>query len=530
MYLDHFNLSHKPFSLTPDPAFLYLSTTHREALGHLLYGLKNRTGFIAIIGEVGTGKTTLLRTLLAQLPDQDYRTAFIFNPRVSSLELLRTIMREFALEAGRGGRDEILNELNDYLLKQNAAGRTVVLVIDEAQNLGAAALEEVRLLSNLETETDKLLQIVLVGQPELAKTLEDRKLRQLRQRITLFYRLLPLTPRECLAYVRHRIEVAGGDPERLFRRAALHKACRACKGIPRKLNVMLDRALLTAYTRESGYVSKRHLDAALRDLQTPMGARTGRYLVGALVVAVLIAAFPLARFFLASPAPTVEVNAQTAPSHEPSVLHPLVLQLSAQTSRDSRNRALSLLMERWGKPPLPSDTAAPMAQIVRSRNLRLYHFNGSLDELFTLNSPALIPVRLPGVEGARFIALLRRSGDRFQVAFQPAEVQTISREMLLSFWSGESFIPWDDPVDVAEILQLGDKGPDVAEIQKRLLGSGFFTGVFDGEFNRETLFAVQAFQRFSGLPVDGRVGPQTLIRLYQAGGMDSPVTLDVGQG
>jgi len=524
MYLDHFNLQHKPFSLTPDPAFLYLSTTHREALGHFLYGLTNRTGFIAVIGEVGTGKTTLLRSLLAQLPEHEYRTAFIFNPRVSSLELLRAIMREFELDVGRGGRDEMLNALNHYLLEQDNSGRTVVLVIDEAQNLGAAALEEVRLLSNLETETDKLLQIVLVGQPELAKTLEDRKLRQLRQRISVFYRLLPLSTKECLAYVCHRIEVAGGDPDRLFERSVLLKACRACGGIPRKLNVMLDRALLTAFTQEARQVTKVHLRMALKDLQAPLQIRSRRYWVWAGALLLLISLLPIYRSLRnVPPARDTQVLATSNPEQ---TIHPLVLQLSSQTSQSSRNVALNALLSLWNKTPIQSDTVAPMEQVVHAHQLKLYHFRGQLDEFLTLNSPALIPLRLPGVQGTRFIALLSVSQGRFQFAPELGSVHDLSREMLNSFWSGEALIPWADPVLVDSIISLGQQGTAVAEIQKRLLGAGFFAGVFDGQFDQDTLLAVQDFQRFAGLPVDGQVGPQTLIRLYQSGGLDSPAVLD----
>mgnify|MGYP001447826612 CR=1 FL=1 len=530
MYLNHFKLLHKPFSLTPDPAFLYLSQTHREALGHLLYGLNNRTGFIAIIGEVGTGKTTLLRTLLAQLPDQEFRTAFIFNPRVSSLELLRAVMREFDLSVGRGGRDEMLDALNQYLLEQNALGHTVVLVIDEAQNLGAAALEEVRLLSNLETETDKLLQIVLVGQPELAKTLEDRKLRQLRQRITVFYRLLPLTARECMAYARHRIEVAGGDPDRLFRRATLLKACRACKGIPRKLNVMLDRALLTAFTHEASQVTKAHLQSSLRDLQTPMRDRSWRYLALGAVFLLLVTTIPLLRAFRGEPVPSEGPIESIALQQGASAIHPLAFQLSTLSSLNSRNLALGSLLELWGKQSLPIDTAAPLVQIVRSRQLQLHHFNGSFEEFMALNTPALIPIRLPGVEGLRFVALLQSSNDSFTLAPLGSPSQQISHDALRSFWNDEALIPWNDSAAVSGVLQLGDAGQRVAEIQKRLLGAGFFAGVFDGNFDRETLSAVRAFQHFAKLPIDGKVGPQTLIRLYQAGGMDDPVTLNAGQG
>ncbi len=532
MYLEHFKLTSKPFSLTPDPAFLYLSGTHREALGHLLYGLRNRTGFIAVVGEVGTGKTTLLRSLLTQLPEEEYRTAFIFNPRVSSLELLRGIMRELGVEDPGTGRDELLNALNVFLLDQNAAGRTVVLVIDEAQNLGSSALEEVRLLSNLETETDKLLQIVLVGQPELAKVLETRKLRQLRQRISVFYRLSPLAFRECLDYARHRIEVAGGDPERLFAKSALQRACRACRGIPRMLNILLDRALLITFTDERRQVQAKHLRQARRELRAPLGRPGVRFarpvaaslLVGGLLLGAVTVTLQQRPVAPASPAAAPSVSAPTA------TIHPLTLELAGLTEQGSLNLALSSLFSRWSVASLDPETSAPIEQAVRSRGLSIYRFEGTLDELLNHNTPALLPLRLPGLPGRRYLALLAADGERFTVAPASPSAASLGRDQLSSFWDNEALLVWRNPIGSSEIANLGDQGRAIAEIQKRLLGAGYFSGVFNGVFDPETLDAVRSFQHDKGLLVDGRVGPRTLMLLGQLGGMDDVATLRSGGG
>jgi len=525
MYREHFKLASRPFSLTPDPAFLYLSSTHREALGHLLFGLRNRTGFIAVVGEVGTGKTTLLRSLLSQLPESEYRTAFIFNPRISSLELLRSITRELGIDMAGGGRDELLDALNRSLLDENAAGRTVVLVIDEAQNLGSSALEEVRLLSNLETETDKLLQIVLVGQPELAKILETRKLRQLRQRISVFYRLNPLSYRECLDYARHRIEVAGGDPERLFARSALQRACRDCRGIPRRLNILLDRALLIAFAGDRRQVQATHLRQARRELRAPLGeaSRGTVWRWGAALLA-LAAVLGGGVFYSRIPRPAMPPVSSAAPPPGVSI-HPLVLKLADLTSQTSRNEALASLFERWSVAPLDVATSAPIEQAIHSRGLSLFRFEGSLDELLNHNTPALLSFQLPGVDGRRYLALLARDGADFIVSPSTAGGAPLDLEQLRSFWTGEALLVWRNPIGHSQIANFGDRGPDIAEIQKRLLGAGYFSGVFDGIFEKETLNAVRSFQRDMGLPVDGRVGPRTMMLLSQAGGMDDVVTL-----
>jgi len=533
MYQEYFELSHKPFSLTPDPAFLYLSETHREALGHLLYGLRNRTGFIAVVGEVGTGKTTLLRTLLGQLSESDYRTALIFNPRVSPIELLRSIMREFDLESSESGRTAMLDQLNSFLLAEHAAGRTVVLVIDEAQNLGEAALEEVRLLSNLETETDKLLQIVLVGQPELAATLAGRKLRQLRQRIAVFYSLRPLSTAECLAYARHRIEVAGGVAGKLFSRVALHRACRVSGGIPRRLNLLLDRALLIAYAEDQKTVHVRHLRRAYRELNSPFPrARRGMFkyaIVGSLMV--LLSATSawqwLDRVSVADPpdaVPPVIAPQETLP------VHPMTRALAEMPAERSRYEALSRLFERWGEAPLAQNTVAPLEQAVASRGLSLYRFTGSLDELLSLNTPAVLTVRLPGTVAPRFLALTGLSGDRFLVASRPDDTDALSYAQLSSFWAGDAWLLWRNSAALPMLTRSGARGRPVLEIQKRLLGAGCYSGALTGEFDDETLSAVRTFQRTSGLPVDGAVGPLTLMRLYQAGGLDSPVLLRLPGG
>lgn len=270
MYEKHFGLTEKPFSLTPNPRFLYLSRTHQEALAHLRYGLENRVGFIAVTGEVGTGKTTTLRMLFGQLDEKRFRLAMIFNPRLSVMELLRNVNREFGLPARKRSNLAMVEELNEFLLSENSAGRTPVLVIDEAQNLETDVLEQIRLLSNLETDSDKLIQIVLVGQPELDVLLGRAELRQLAQRITVRCRLGSLDRQETCEYVRHRLRVAGvfGD---LFEAKALLAVFHATGGVPRLINVLCDRALLCAYAGDQQRVALTDVRQAQRELAQEAG-------------------------------------------------------------------------------------------------------------------------------------------------------------------------------------------------------------------------------------------------------------------
>lgn len=265
MYEAHFGLTEKPFALTPNPRFLFLSQTHQEALAHLRYGLENQVGFIAVSGEVGTGKTTVLRSLFNQLDEARYRLALIFNPCLSALELLQNVNREFGLPAQLRSNLELVDELNRFLLDEKRFGRTPVLVIDEAQNLAPDVLEQIRLLSNLETDSDKLIQIVLVGQPELDTLLDRPELRQLAQRISVRCRLQLLDAAETTAYVQHRLQVAGMCGE-LFEPDALGLVYRRTGGLPRLINVLCDRALLTAFADDRYRVTLADLRRAAGEL------------------------------------------------------------------------------------------------------------------------------------------------------------------------------------------------------------------------------------------------------------------------
>jgi len=271
MYTAFYGLREKPFALSPDPRFLYLAGSHREALAHLLYGIEQGEGFIAITGEVGTGKTTLCRTLLERLEGRT-ELAFLFNPSRSALELMQSICAELGLPAEGLGRRALMAQLNDHLLEQRRRGRRVLLIIDEAQTLSETTLEQVRLLSNLETSREKLIQILLLGQPELDRKLDQRSLRQLRQRISVRWKLEPLGPQETRAYVRHRLSVAAGEPKDLFSDAALREIHRRTGGIPRLVNQLCDRSLLAGYAARAAQIGPALVRAAAREI--PDAARS----------------------------------------------------------------------------------------------------------------------------------------------------------------------------------------------------------------------------------------------------------------
>ncbi len=274
MYTAFYGLREKPFALTPDPRFLFLSESHREALAHVLYGIEQGEGFIAVTGEVGTGKTTLCRTLLQRL-GAETEVAFVFNPTLSGEELLRSINQEFGLLVEGRSRSDLADQLNQFLLEMKRAGRRVLLIIDEAQNLSRETLEEVRLLSNLETSTSKLIQILLFGQPELDEKIDSKELRQLRQRISVRWSLTPMSAEETGEYVRHRLRIAAGtDCGDVFSTRALRVVRRRTRGIPRLVNLLCDRALLAGYAAGTRSIGTDTVHRAAREI---LAARSRRH-------------------------------------------------------------------------------------------------------------------------------------------------------------------------------------------------------------------------------------------------------------
>ena len=265
MYREFFGLKEKPFNVTSDPNFLFLSHVHREAFAHLLYGIKERKGFLEITGEIGAGKTTLCRALINQL-DRKTKSAFIFNSTLPELQLLQAMLEDFGITVARKNKGSLLRQLNNFLIEELSKGNNVILIIDEAQNLKPGILEEIRMLSNLETDKEKLFQIILVGQPELRNKLNSPNLRQLKQRIGVRFHITPLEKDEIGKYIYHRLAVAGSNGEIRFAEDAIAEIYEFSGGIPRLINMICDKALLAAYVMETRIITLPIIEKGIEEI------------------------------------------------------------------------------------------------------------------------------------------------------------------------------------------------------------------------------------------------------------------------
>ncbi|HBG08243.1 MAG: AAA family ATPase [Geobacteraceae bacterium GWC2_58_44] len=524
MYWEHFGFKEPPFALTPNPAFLFLSSPHQEAFAHLLFAIESRAGFIELSGEVGTGKTTIVRTLLNQLDPQSYRTALIFNPTLSPLGLLKEINDEFGLASAGDEMRDLHQALNRFLLEENRAGRTVVLVIDEAQNLSVEVLEHIRLISNLETDSDKLIQIVLVGQPELKKLLARPELRQLDQRITVRYHLKPMCFADSCDYIRHRIRFAASGREPLaFSPGAVKRIFRYSGGLPRLINGVCDRALLLAYTRGCKEVSPSMAALSIADLGKGASRRPRRALQG-VAASLLLVSLAAAAFMLLRGAE--EPQAKTPPQQAAPVLsrEALLNALGALSEQENLHAAVNAVLSRWQAPPvLPvPGQAATLRTLARQRGVTATRIAGNLDAVARLDAPALLHVAVPGA-GPRMLALTAIDKDGVSVVPSLAGRSKLTREELALLWSGGATLFWKDFHAISSRVKPAEKVEGVRRLQGLLKQVGCYNGPLDGNPGSKTKAAIAEFQGREQVLVDGQATGQTLLLLYRrAGGFFPP--------
>ena len=544
MYLTFFGLNEKPFSITPDPRYLFLSERHAEAMAHLLYGVKEAGGFIQLTGEVGTGKTTIVRSLLAQAPE-NAEIALILNPRMTPPEFLLTLCEELGIgvpDSAEHSLKDLVDILNAYLLRAHAAGRRVVLVVDEAQNLSPEVLEQVRLLTNLETNTRKLLQIILIGQPELRELLDRNELRQLAQRITGRYHLDPLSEPETAAYVRHRLRVAGATTE-IFSRFALRQIHRLSGGVPRLINVICDRALLGGYSLDCHRVTTTLVRKAGAEVFgrrcLPRWLPWAASATAALVLAGGSAAlWRLAPVWLDPPVTTrPEGLARAGGAARPAALPVTPAAAAAAARPASRTLTLAALLARYGG-DTTSDAAyarlfslwglhyvpgadKPCAQASR-HGLVCLKQRGSLGQLRLFNRPAIL--LLTDTAGGRHRVVLTRLGNSRATLDLGRSTHQVGIGELARQWLGGYVMLWRPAADPVKTLSAGMSGADVLWLRQSLQklegvpASRPASDIYDAGLTQ----LVRRFQRTHRLTPNGIAGIETQVAL--SGALPAPDT------
>ena len=564
MYLEYFKLTERPFSITPDPRFLYMSARHREALAHLLYGLGEGGGFVQLTGEVGTGKTTICRCLLEQVPE-NVDIALVLNPKVTSTELIATVCDELGIEypAGDTSIKSLTDVLNRYLLDAYARGRRTVLILDEAQNLSAEVLEQVRLLTNLETSTQKLLQIVLIGQPELRSLLAREDMRQLSQRVTARYHLDPISREEAGAYIKHRLQICG-TTQTLFSKRSVDRIQQLSGGIPRLINVLCDRSMLGAYVEGKAQVDPKVVKKAAREVlaeaeKKPEQRSWSPWITAALVVLVLIG---LAVIFqgwqlrpeTAAPAPVVTrdkpLEIPLVTTGEPVVETPAEVPVAdmdvlpeepeepveeAAAVVEPESRTLdSLLLEvdssnyraAWTElfslwsVDLPASVQPDFCDFAKQYGLLCMVEQGNWNTLRQFNRPVIL--RLAASDGRRVPVVLQTLEDSIAEVIVGNELYRLPIGQVEQSWYGDYTLLLQAPPGGRLFMKIGDHGPVVSWLRQQLELAQAVTIPaadplgFDSALQKQVL----DFQRSHGLVADGIVGKNTMIHLNTASGRE----------
>jgi general secretion pathway protein A len=548
MYTQFFRLTHTPFSIAPDPRYIYMSERHREALAHLLYGIDGGGGFVLLTGEIGAGKTTICRCFLEQVPG-NCNVAYIFNPKLSVIELLRTICEEFHIDISAHGNatsaKDHVDALNRFLLAAHAAGRNNVLIIDEAQNLSADVLEQLRLLTNLETSERKLLQIILIGQPELRTMLDRPELEQLAQRVIARYHLDALTETETAGYIAHRLSVAGLVTTSPFRPRVMKTIHRATQGVPRRINLLCDRALLGAYVENKQEVDRGILAKAAREVFGAAASANERGSMQRYAWAVLLAAGGAAAAIAwnmqgaaakksappspvaAAQAPASAIVRQTAAAMPAAASLPAMPApttaaasspaLAAIDPRDA-HAALRQLARLWGV--ALDDTMSP-CDAAQASNLYCYASSGGFAELRQLDRPAVLALRDDA--GQPYYAILSALGNAEATLRVGGDTRTLGIVALARQFDGTFTTYWRAPRDYRSHIAPGETGEEIDWIARQLAKLNGGTVPSPGKaFDREMEKQVRDFQFAQGLKVDGMIGPRTIMQLNRAADLGEP--------
>ncbi|MEN3291361.1 MAG: ral secretion pathway protein [Burkholderiales bacterium] len=551
MYTDFFHLKLAPFSIAPDPRYLFMTHGHREALAHLLYGVNSGGGLVLLTGEIGAGKTTVCRYFLDQVPAR-CNVAYIFNPKLTVVELLQSICDEFGAGIRHMPRaasvKDYVDALTRYLIASHADGQNNVLIIDEAQNLSAEVLEQLRLLTNLETNERKLLQIIMIGQPELRAMLDRPELQQLSQRVIARYHLKALSEQETASYIQHRLAVAGLTGASPFGRTSMKQIHQLSLGVPRRINLLCDRALLGAYSKDKRKLSRAMIaKAAAEVFGTADAARNGR--TGAAFGAGFKRSGPLA---LAAAALAIggvvwalntirgetdsrkPVAADTTVKASPAAIQKTAAEVKPPPARqaikilsetdgssslglEGKDAAYQQLAKLWGV-SVPDDDPCVTA---RELNLHCYRSSRGFAELRQLDRPALLTLR--DAEARNYYVLLTGLSDSAATLQVGNVTQTVSLLVLARYFDGDFTTLWRAPWLYRGYLEAGDKGPEVDWIAAQLARLNGEKPPGEHQMLDDNMVArIREFQTAQGLKPDGMVGPLTFMHLNRASGVDEP--------
>jgi general secretion pathway protein A len=565
MYKNFFGFKERPFQLLPNPAYLFLSRGHEEAMAHLIYAISQGDGFVEITGEVGTGKTTLCRAFLEKL-DESTKAAYIFNPKLDSIQLLKAVNDEFSISSDADNSKDLIDTLNAFLMKKKAEGKKVILLIDEAQNLSKDVLEQIRLLSNLETTTSKLLQIILVGQPELGEMLDSHELRQLGQRITLSCHLSPLNHKETSEYIRHRVRIAAQKPGVHFTRGAFRSIYNYSGGVPRLINIACDRALLTAFGLNRHKITGNIARASIKELAARgdvkrLGLRARRRVI--LSLSMLCLALFIGFLYRGGyhkdmgtlfqnaerdkpevtqheqkepEAPATAVAAQSTVENQMQEVtepEPVVKQMSRLSEffigidrRDSRRLALKAAMDLWhtgleiNEYLENIDDDEDFFRLgLRQNGLLMHRIKDHFNLVKNLNLPSILEFYPPGGLSARYLTITKVDGQK--VVFKNGEENgmiEVELDEVESYWTGVAYIPWKNFLNYTGTVPLDAPMDSVVSIKMLIQEIGFDNIEISPFFDEETREAVKTIQERHGIRADGIVGPLTKIVLYNEKG------------
>ena len=564
MYQNFFGFKERPFQLVPNPAYLFLSPSHEEAMAHLTYATAQGDGFVVLTGEVGTGKTTLCRAFIESL-DEQTEVAYIFNPKLTAIELLQTICDEFDIKTPANTTKALIDALNAFLMEKKSQGKRVLLIIDEAQNLDHNVLEQVRLLSNIETNTEKLLQIILVGQPEMANLLDSYELRQLGQRITLSCHISPLTYRETCRYIQHRIRIAARNEGIPFTKAAFKRIYAYSIGIPRLIHIVCDRALLIAYGLDQYKITGNIVHAAIQELTLRGDIRKLRFLERkkTILLSVLLSVAVVSLFVfkpktidmkhaletvMDEQAAEPEENApaqkametETAPkatglssAPSPTPGFPslygredaaLVEVLSSLGTHASMENAIIQVLSLWE--PADQVKLYDKKRIVddetffrltaKENGFLIEKIEGDFELIQKLDMPAMIGFTIPGNMRPKYLALGAVQDDKLIfLTDDPNRRIEIPLEQMMQIWSGTAYVPWKNFFDYRGTTPISGPAESIGILKKMLQNIGYSALDNANKYDATTKAAVKEIQSAHGLTADGFVGPLTKIILYR---------------